>query len=260
MEKQTVVLRNLCVGYRNPGGTRTVVSEIQASLYSDELTCLIGENGVGKSTLLRTLSAFQPILSGEVSVNGKSLSKYSSHELARLVSVVLTEKPTVEHLRVWEVVGLGCSPYTGFWGTLSVEDKKIVNESIQQVGIEKLKDRMFGNLSDGERQKVMIAKSLAQQTPIMFLDEPTAFLDFPSKVEILQMLRMLAHTFHKTILVSTHDVELALQLADRLWLLETKGLSVGSPRELAEQGALSRFITRPGITFDPLSMTIQAKV
>jgi iron complex transport system ATP-binding protein len=159
-------------------------------------------------------------------------------------------------MTIEELVGMGRSPYTGFWGTLDDEDKKIVGEAIQLVGIENLQGRMVHTLSDGERQKVMIAKALAQQTPIIYLDEPTAFLDFPSKVETMQLLRRLALEEQKTIFLSTHDVELSLQLADKIWLMEPGHLSVGTPRQLADEGALSRFIEHDGITFDKESLTI----
>ena len=159
-------------------------------------------------------------------------------------------------LSVQEIIGIGRSPYTGFWGTLSPADKKIVDEAIRQTGIQHLASRSITELSDGERQKVMIAKALAQQTSLI-LDEPTAFLDFPSKVETLQMLRRLAHEQHKSILLSTHDVELALQIADQLWLMEENHLSIGSPQELAADGSLSRFIDRDGIRFDVEKMRVE---
>ena len=161
------------------------------------------------------------------------------------------------------MVGMGRTPYTGFWGTLGTEDKAIVEEAMHKVGISHLASRMIQTLSDGERQKVMIAKALAQQTPVIFLDEPTSFLDFPSKVEILQMLRNLAKELQKTIFLSIHDVELALQLADKLWLMEKKNnregksnLSIGTPKELASNGSLSRFINRDGIKLDPSTLRI----
>jgi iron complex transport system ATP-binding protein len=172
---------------------------------------------------------------------------------------VLTEKPDVQNMTVTELVGMGRSPYTGFWGTLTPADKQIVSESISLVAIEQLKDRMVHTLSDGERQKVMIAKALAQQTPVIYLDEPTAFLDFPSKVEMMQLLHRLAVQEQKTIFLSTHDVELALQIADCLWLMEPQGLSVGTPQELASQGVLSRFIERDGIAFDKDTLTIHVR-
>jgi iron complex transport system ATP-binding protein len=216
---------------------------------------------VGKSTLLRTLAGFQPKLDGKIWMNtdGKrvALSSYTDKQLSRIIGVVLTEKPDVKNMTVRELVGLGRSPYTGFWGALSTEDYRIVDESIAQVGIEQLSRRFVDTLSDGERQKVMIAKALAQQTPIIFLDEPTAFLDFPSKVEVMQLLRRLARTMQKTIFMSTHDLELALQVADTIWLMERQGLSVGAPRQLADDGVLSRFVERSGIEFDRQSLAVR---
>jgi iron complex transport system ATP-binding protein len=153
---------------------------------------------------------------------------------------------------------MGRSPYTGFWGTLTPADKQIVSESISLVAIEQLKDRMVHTLSDGERQKVMIAKALAQQTPVIYLDEPTAFLDFPSKVEMMQLLRRLAREQQKTIFLSTHDFELALQVADTLWMMEKGGkLTIGTPQELAAEGALARYVERPGIIFDAQTLTVK---
>jgi iron complex transport system ATP-binding protein len=160
-------------------------------------------------------------------------------------------------MTVEELVGMGRSPYTGFWGTLTDKDLLIVDEAIQLVGVESLKGRYIHTLSDGERQKVMIAKALAQQTPIIYLDEPTAFLDFPSKVEVMQLLHRLAREQQKTIFLSTHDVELSLQVADCIWLMEPQLLSVGTPRQLADEGVLSRFIEHKGILFDAKSLTIR---
>ena len=161
-------------------------------------------------------------------------------------------------MTVRELVSLGRSPYTGFWGTYSKEDMQIVDESIALVGIESLAKRMVHTLSDGERQKVMIAKALAQQTPVIYLDEPTAFLDYPSKVEVLQLLRLISRQAGKTIFLSTHDVELALQLADTIWLMTHEtGMTIGTPQKLAQQGALGRFIEREGIVFDPETLSIR---
>jgi iron complex transport system ATP-binding protein len=160
-------------------------------------------------------------------------------------------------MTVRELVALGRSPYTGFWGTLHNEDWQVVDEAINAVRISGLRDRMVHTLSDGERQKVMIAKALAQQTPVIFLDEPTAFLDFPSKVEMMQLLRQLAKTAQKTIFLSTHDFELALQVAYKLWLMEKEMLYVGTPRELAQSGALARYVERPGISFDAQTLTVR---
>ena len=261
--KPTVVLHHLCIGYQGGRHVHPIAPAIDASLYEGELTCLIGPNGVGKSTLLRTLSAFLPPLSGQVLIEKDArqidITSCSLRQLSHLLSIVLTSRPDVSNLRVNEVVGMGRSPYTDFWGKLSANDEQVVEESLGMVGVAQLRKRSLGTLSDGECQKVMIAKALAQQTPIILLDEPTAFLDYPSRVEMLQTLRRLAHQLHKTILLSTHDVELALQLADRLWLMQSDGLTIGSARELADSGALARFIERPGIAFDTQHLSIRVE-
>lgn len=164
-------------------------------------------------------------------------------------------------MRVREMVAMGRSPYTGFWGKLSAEDEAAVDAAIEAVGIQPLSRRMVHTLSDGERQKVMIAKALAQQTPVILLDEPTAFLDFPSKVEMLLLLAHLAHDMQKIIFLSTHDLELALQTADRLWLMgkETDGVVIGTPNELASSGALPHFFSGPGISFDAKTMRFEVR-
>ena len=271
MDAETIILKDLSIGYRTKNDTRKVAEGINAAIRSGELTCLLGANGVGKSTLLRTLSAFQPALSGEIQIvsNAQSptpalltshllpLTSYTDKELSRLIGVVLTEKPDIRNMTVRELVALGRSPYTGFWGTLHSDDWQVVDEAIEAVRIGTLRERMVHTLSDGERQKVMIAKALAQQTPVIFLDEPTAFLDFPSKVEMMQLLRRLAKEGQKTIFLSTHDFELALQVADRLWLMEKEALHVGTPQELAQSGALARYVERPGISFDAEKLTVK---
>ena len=263
MNNETIILRNLSIGYRGKNGTRTVASGIGAAIRQGELTCLLGANGVGKSTLLRTLSAFQPKLDGEIAINGREIGTYTDKELSRVIGVVLTEKPDIRNMTVRELVALGRSPYTGFWGTLHDDDWQTVDEAIEAVRIGGLGDRMIHTLSDGERQKVMIAKALAQQTPVIYLDEPTAFLDFPSKVEMMQLLRRLAQEQQKTIFLSTHDFELALQVADTLWMMERAEtqtvLHVGTPEQLARTGALAHYVERPGITFDPETLTVKVK-
>lgn len=255
---ETIELRNLSIGYQTKHGIKTVATGIDGTIKSGELTCLLGANGVGKSTLLKTLSSFQPQTGGEILLEGRELSEYSDKQLSRLIGVVLTEKPDVRNMTVRELVSLGRSPYTGFWGTYSKDDLQVVDEAIAMVGIEPLKKRMVHTLSDGERQKVMIAKALAQQTPVIYLDEPTAFLDYPSKVEVLQLLCRISREADKVIFLSTHDVELALQMADTIWLMtQGEAVAIGSPKALAEQGALGRFIEREGIVFDPKTMTIK---
>jgi iron complex transport system ATP-binding protein len=230
---------------------KVVASDICAGINSGELTCLLGANGVGKSTLLRTLSAFQPKLSGEIRIQGKEIGSYTDKQLSKVISVVLTEKCDIRNMTSVELIGLGRSPYTGFWGTLSKEDKEVVDHAINLVGISHLAHRMVHTLSDGERQKVMIAKALSQETPVIFLDEPTAFLDFPSKVEMMQLLHQLSRQTDKTIFLSTHDLELALQIADKIWLMDkVNGVTIGTPEDLSLDGTLSGFFARKGIVFD----------
>ena len=259
MSNISVQLRQLSIGYKQKHQQKLVAQGIDATIAEGQLTCLLGANGIGKSTLLRTLAAFQPPLQGEILLDGKPLGHYSDSQLSRRVGVVLTEKPHIRNMSVSELVGLGRAPYTGFWGRLNHEDRSIVNESLSQVGIQSLAHRMVDTLSDGERQKVMIAKALAQQTPIIYLDEPTAFLDFPSKVEMMQLLRRLAHQMQKTVFLSTHDFELALQVADVLWLMEPQSLHIGTARQLADSGVLSRFVEREGIAFDAHHMRVYIK-
>lgn len=227
-----ITLSHLSVGYKVG---HAVVSDINLTLQSGKLASLIGANGVGKSTLLKTLTGFLPKLEGSLLLDGKDISEFSQRALAQQISIVLTQKPDVQNLTVEEIVGLGRSPYTGFFGKLHANDQQIVDESITAVGIEKLKNRMIQTLSDGERQKVMIAKALAQQTPVIFLDEPTAFLDFSSKVETFQLLQRMAHEMGKLVLLSTHDLELAVRFSDTLLQVNGDGLRTVSSKEVTHQ-------------------------
>lgn len=213
-----ITTNRLTIGYRG----HRVVEDISLSLPCGRLVCLLGPNGAGKSTLLRTLCGFQPPIAGTVTISGSDITTMSAAEVARLVSVVLTDRPLTPSLTAAEMVGMGRAPYTGFWGRLSDDDRRLVSEAMQTVGIAPLATRRMGRLSDGERQKVMIAKALAQHTPVIVLDEPTAFLDYPSKVAVMKTLARLAHDEGKTILMSTHDLELAAQLGDELMEIENK--------------------------------------
>ena len=248
---ETIKVIGLDTGYSDRKHTTVITRDINASLYSRELTCLLGPNGAGKSTLLKTLTTFLPPVKGEILIEGKQLETYSESDLAKVIGVVLTERLNINNMTVDELVGMGRSPYTGFWGHMSDYDRTVVAESIALVGIEGLRGRMVQTLSDGERQKVMIAKALAQETPVIFLDEPTAFLDYPSKVEIMQLLQKLSREKNKTVFLSTHDLELALQIADKVWLLDKPhGVTIGTPEELALNGAISIYFQREGLEFD----------
>lgn len=252
-------LRNLYIGYADDTKRSIVAETLNASLPRGVLACLIGANGVGKSTLMRTMAAFQPPLRGEVCIDGKSVADYSAKELSEKIGVVLTERNMSADLTVEEVVGLGRIPYTTFWGTLTQADCRIVDEALAWVAIEELRYRKLHQLSDGERQKVMIAKALAQQTPVIFLDEPTAFLDYPSKIAMMQLLRRLAHEQHKLILLSTHDLEIAFQTADYIWLLQQDGLQTGTLDELSQRGAISAFLDSKDLYYDPATHHIQLR-
>ncbi len=247
----SIEIKNLETGYKIKRGTKIVARGLNASLNSGEMTCLLGPNGAGKSTLLRTLSAFQPALGGTIEVMGQDIKSYKSHDLSKLISVVLTDNSGIKNMTAWEVVAMGRSPYTGFWGKLGDKDKKIVEKCLGWVGIEELSQRKMQTLSDGERQKVMIAKAIAQETPIIFLDEPTAYLDYPSKIAMMLLLHRLAKALKKTIFLSTHDLEHALQVADQVWLLDQEhGLCTGMPEDLSIEGKIEEYFQRDGLIFD----------
>lgn len=251
MDYPAIQTLHITTGYKTAKHTVQITRDLSENLYAGELTCLLGPNGAGKTTLLKTLSGFLPPLSGDIILEGKKLYSFKEPERARMLSVVLTDRLAVSNMTVRQLVELGRSPYTGFFGRPSEKDFEIVEEAIAQVKIDYLADRTVATLSDGERQKALIAKALAQETPVIFLDEPTAFLDYPGKAEILLLLRKLAREKQKTIFVSTHDLELALQIADRLWLLDkTKGVRTGSPEKLSDEGEIGNYFNRDGLIYD----------
>lgn len=243
----SIQLSDVTTGYRG----KPVTKNINAFLQAGELTCLLGPNGAGKSTLLKTLSAFIPPLSGEIAIDGVNIKRISASMLARNIAVVLTRRPSIMNMTVEELVAIGRSPYTSFFGGLRDGDREVVDKSIRLVGIDDLRSRNVNTLSDGERQKAFIAKALAQQTQIVFLDEPTAFLDYPSKVDIMKLLYTIAREENKTVFMSTHDLELALQIADKIWLLDKgRGLEIGIPEDLAYRGLLGDYFQRGGLKFN----------
>lgn len=258
-----IELQHLTVGY----GKKAILSDINQTIKSGQLVCLLGANGVGKSTILRTIAGFQPPLCGTILLNEQDMSSFSTAQRSKAISVVLTERIEVPCMNVVDLIGMGRSPYTGFFGTLTKEDKNIVNEAIDMVGISHLATRTFDTLSDGERQKVLLAKALAQQTPVILLDEPTAFLDFHAKVSTLRLLLRLAHETNKTILLSTHDVEMAIQLSDALWIVQNGEIKAGTTLSLTESGTLKHFLQidpmtdaqkgNQGIIFDTENLTLK---
>ena len=243
-------LQQLAIGHRGRRQAQPLCRGLCASLPVGTLTALVGANGAGKSTLLRTLAGLLPALEGEVMLHGHSLYIYRPQELARQIGIVLTGRIEVPHLRVRDVVEAGRMPYTGVTGRLGAADRERVAEAMALTRTTVFAERTIDSLSDGERQRVLIAKALAQDTPIILLDEPTAFLDFAAKAELMQLLRRLAHEHGKAILLSTHDLELAFQTVDRLWLLAHEGLVEGDARQLMESGQLAEFFAAQGLVFD----------
>ncbi len=249
MNKIILTTHDLTIGYTRP--TRIVAADVNVSLSGGELVCLIGPNGAGKSTLLRTLAGMQPALNGQVRLMDDDIGGLKPQELARRLSIVLTERVSVGMLPVYELVALGRYPYTDWSGKLTLEDEAVVFRAIEAVGAGELARRQVGELSDGERQKVMIARALAQEPGLMLLDEPTAFLDLPRRVEIMRMLRELARSTGRAILLSTHDLDLALRTADRIWLMPMRGsVQVGAPEDLVLSGAFEAAFHSEGVEFD----------
>jgi iron complex transport system ATP-binding protein len=243
---------DLSIGYFKSGKHKTVLNKnINIQLFTGELTALLGPNGAGKSTLLKTLCGFHPPVEGSIRIQGKTLKNMTNRELSRNIGVVLTEKTNAGGITVRELVSLGRQPYTGFFGRLDKEDEKIIDESIEAAGIMHKVNSYIAELSDGERQKVMIAKVLAQQCPLIILDEPTAFLDVTSKIETMALLKKLATDQAKAILLTTHDVEIVLQISDTLWLMKTDNqIITGSPEKLISDGSVSTFFNNDNVTFD----------
>lgn len=244
----------LAIGFNKKGtrSDRTVVaSDINVELHSGEVVCLLGPNGSGKSTLIRTLAALHPKLSGSIKLYGDNLDGFSIRDLARQISTVLTDRITVGNLSVYELVSFGRSPYTGWMGSLKPEDQETVEWAIRATGIERFVARDILRLSDGERQKVMIARALAQDTSTILLDEPTAHLDLPNRVEITRLLRELAHETQKGILFSTHELDLALKAADTLWLISNNGVVMtGTPEDLVLDGTFESVFRQDSFDFD----------
>ena len=227
-----------------------IAQHVSAQLSQASLTALVGVNGAGKSTLLRTLMGELRALEGEVLLKDRPLESYSRGERARQIAVVLTQKVEAPQLLAEEVVALGRLPYTNLMGSLNTVDLEVVNRAIALAGVEHLRQRRMGSLSDGERQRVMLAKALAQETPFILMDEPTAFLDYPSRTETFMLLRKLAHEEQKSILLSTHDLDLALKCCDHIWLLDKGTLTTGSPQDFSHNKALDGAFSTPTFQFD----------
>jgi len=252
MSRAILATEHLSIGYAPRRGPRRIVaSNLNLTLHAGEVVCLLGPNGVGKSTLLRTLVGMQPPLDGRVWLDGVDLSTLSAREIARRVSVVLTERVEVGQLTVYALVALGRHPHTDWTGRLTPHDEAIVRQALEAVNAVNLAGRLVHELSDGERQRVMVARALAQEPLVMVLDEPTAFLDLLRRVEIMRLLRRLAHETQRAMILSTHDLDLALRSADLLWLMAPGGVvHVGAPEDLVLGGAFEATFAAEGISFD----------
>ncbi len=245
----------LGIGYRRSRRPAKVVAEgLNVGVAPAQFVCLVGPNGAGKSTLIRTLTGVQVPLAGKVFLNGRDVHRMAARELAQQVSVVLTERMAATALSVHALVALGRFPYTGWSGRLRSEDEAVVRWALGAVGALDLAGRDVSELSDGEQQKVMIARALAQEPRLMVLDEPTAFLDLPRRVELMHLLRRLARDTGASFLLSTHDLDLALRTADRIWLLPAGGpLQDGVPEDLVLSDAFERTFANEGVSFDKTS-------
>lgn len=250
-EEKIISADNLSIGYfLNNGKSNIIKKDICLNALKGELIALIGGNGAGKSTLLRTFAGFQPFISGKIFIKGTGLNHFREKELARIMSFVSTEIIRVSNLTVFDLVALGRYPHTNWSGRLTDEDRSKVEEAIRMVGLNGYENRAVNFISDGERQKTMIARTLAQDTDIILLDEPTAFLDLSNKYEILHILHRLACERGKTILFSTHDLSTAIAECDKIWLMLEDRIIEGSPEDLVLSGSFNSLFTNKNLFFD----------
>jgi len=240
-------IKNITIGYE---GQTSLILNQNLNLKQGEFVALVGRNGSGKSSLLRTIANFQSLQKGQIFINDNKHDAISAAEFAKLVSVVLTEKMVMGYATVFDVVASGRFPYLGMYGRLKDKDIKIVDESLSLVGITEFASKIFDNLSDGQQQKVILAKALAQETPYILLDEPMAFLDLPSKMELSYILHDLAKNNNKGIIISTHDLDLAMHTCNQMWLLNKQQVIVGMPEDIALQGYLGEVFDTNAVTFN----------
>jgi iron complex transport system ATP-binding protein len=230
----------LSIGYQTSSGKQNIICpNINIHAIEGELVALVGSNGSGKSTLLKTITRILKPLIGSVFINKQPIENIDITEFARIVSYVSTDMVKTGHISVYELVALGRFPYTNWLGTLTANDRNIISEAISSVGIEHLANKQLQEISDGERQRAMIARALAQDTQIIILDEPTAYLDLPNKYELVLLLARLAKNKNKTIIFSTHDLSIAISEADKIWLMAQNKISEGAPEDLILQGSFS---------------------
>jgi len=241
---------NLAIGYCDSAGTTTIAKDLNIELKKGKLVCLLGRNGIGKSTLLRTLSNTQFKLKGHIFINNKNLADINAVNLAKKISLVLTERIPESQLSVYQIIALGRQPYTNWLGKLSKTDLQKIDQAIELLQIKHLIYKKNYQLSDGQLQKVMIARALAQDTEIIILDEPTAHLDLHHKIEVFKVLKELVTKMNKTIIVSTHEVNIALHLADELWLMTEEKFSSGTTESLLKSKDLEKLFPKNQIIFN----------
>lgn len=239
-------VKDLSVGYKNA----VIATEINFEAHKGELMGIVGINGIGKSTLLRTLAKVQPKLSGSIDLNSTPIENFASKDLAATLSVVLTEPIASKNMTVLELITLGRQPYTNWIGKLSKDDVSKINEPLQLLELEELKHKKCYELSDGQMQRVMIARALAQDTSVILLDEPTTHLDLYHKVQILKLLQTIVKQTQKTILFTSHEIEMVIQLCDTMLLLNGTPNTFGAPNELIEQKAFDTLFPSDAVTFD----------
>ncbi|WP_142783551.1 ABC transporter ATP-binding protein [Changchengzhania lutea] len=258
---QHIILKteDLSIGYASKKANTMVASHINIELQRGELVGLIGANGIGKSTLLRTLTHVQNPLGGSIKLNDKDISTYDALDLAKVMSLVLTEPIASKNLSVFELVALGRQPYTNWVGNLSSKDMAVITQALEQTNIEALKNKKCFELSDGQLQKVMIARALAQDTDLIILDEPTTHLDMYHKAYILKLLQKLARETNKTILFSSHEIDLAIQLCDTLIVMTDDRVFSDAPCKLIEQGVFETLFPKDLIAFDEKTGSFRVK-
>jgi iron complex transport system ATP-binding protein len=250
-KQEVLTTHDLSIGYTHNGKGKTVQSALNLQLNAGKLVCLLGKNGCGKSTLLRTLAGLQEALAGTILIGNKELSTLSAQERAQLMALVLTEGADIENTTVRQLVAIGRQPHTSWWGTLHSTDEQKIDDALKMVHLQDLAHKNINEISDGERQRAMLARALVQDTPLILLDEPTAHLDLPNRVEMMLLLHRLAHQTGKAILLSTHELDIALQAADSIWLMsENQPLTSGVPEDLVLNGSFGRVFDNPHYFFN----------
>jgi iron complex transport system ATP-binding protein len=248
-------IRNLSIGYRQSKKKMNLLQkDLNLNLCKGDLICLIGPNGCGKSTLIRTMAAIQPGISGSVTMNGIEINRMSASRRSELFSIVLTDRTAVDSITVLEIVALGRYQSSSWLGSLSITDQHKILRAIEEVELQGFEDRRYGTLSDGEKQRTYIAKALASDASIMLLDEPTAHLDIPNRAEVMTLLQRVTRELEYSVILSTHDLDLALQMADAIWLMiPGKGVFAGTPEELLHSGYPDKIFGNEMLRFNPHS-------